>query len=290
MPYEKRENIRTPSDDTKVWRYVDYPSFTWVFLNSNLHFHRADSFSDEFEMTIPRSILEEQKKYVEDSDNAPPWVRHGFVTAHNRRRVFMNCWHMREYESFLMWAQYGASNKSVAIQSTVGKMKQAFEKTDVNIHIGEVRYTNYHSSWEELDESSKGNIRETFEEINRSGTNPVFNTGPNLAFLKRHFFEDEKELRAIGIASHDSGELRKRLDWRLYDSNPGRAMGLNKPLQTGVNIDVNIDTLIENIYIAPEAPKWLSETLKKIIDNNPNSCLTGDQVEPSKIDNIPHEF
>lgn len=58
-----------------------------------------------------------------------------------RRRFFVNCWQVSDYESFPMWQSYTNPRNSAVIVSTVGDLKEAVSQhiTD-HIHIGEVDY------------------------------------------------------------------------------------------------------------------------------------------------------
>jgi hypothetical protein len=44
-----------------------------------------------------------------------------------RDKFFVNCWHMNDYESYLMWKVYGDA-KGIAVQTTVERMQISFER------------------------------------------------------------------------------------------------------------------------------------------------------------------
>ena len=60
-----------------------------------------------------------------------------------------------------------------------------------------------------------------------------------LSLHKRKSFEHEKEIRALIMSAHTS---------------------------TGAMVPVNLDLLIENVYIAPDSPIWIHELVKKVLN------------------------
>ncbi|MGE6721435.1 hypothetical protein ACQKGD_29595 [Peribacillus frigoritolerans] len=62
---------------------------------------------------------------------------------------------------------------------------------------------------------------------------------------KRKSFEHEKEIRALLSIFPEPN--------------------LKSPFEFGANIKVNLDLLIENIYIHPDAPRWFAETVKSVL-------------------------
>lgn len=71
----------------------------------------------------------------------------------------------------------------------------------------------------------------------------------NLPYIhKRKSFEYENELRAIVV------EYPSELKPEFFDQ-------INK---RGINVEVNLDILIEKIYIAPTSPGWFRELVKSI--------------------------
>ena len=83
----------------------------------------------------------------------------------------VNCWHKTDHESDAMWKLYSASGQGVAIESTIGQLKDSIQSHE-NLEIGSVVYL-------EENESSK--------EHGKLG----------VLLWKRKSFEHEKELRAI---------------------------------------------------------------------------------------------
>jgi len=110
-------------------------------------------------------MSEDQKRLLSQAMAAPHPL--------DRQVVAVNCWHMNDYESAAMWPLYVPGNEGIAIQSTVGRLKRAFEPSLENVVIGAVRYID-HST----DTIPRGNFLQAF-------------------LHKRKSFEHERELRAL---------------------------------------------------------------------------------------------
>ena len=109
-----------------------------------------------------------------------------------------------------MWQIFTKNNEGLAIQSTIGRLKQALapEKKYLQ-NIGAVNYIDYKKEYIPFDD--------TF-----------------FPFLfKRKSFQYEREVRIISDTS-------------------GNRVSIND----GLKVDVNIDQLIEKIYIHPKSENW----------------------------------
>ena len=142
--------------------------------------------------------------------------------------ILINCWHMNDYESEAMWKLYLRSNEGVAIQSTYKRLIGSLERDTLNqVYIGKVKYIDYNS--------------ESFQEGN------IFQ--PYL--FKRKSFEHEKELRAINL--YRDANVNSP-DFLIKD------FGFN-----GINITVDLNVLIEHVYVSPYAPQWFFNLVKSIM-------------------------
>ena len=60
--------------------------------------------------------------------------------------VNINCWHLIEYESNLLWDFYSGKN-GLAIQSTFGRARESFSKTPLEILGEPVTYIDFDEDW-----------------------------------------------------------------------------------------------------------------------------------------------
>ena len=142
-----------------------------------------------------------------------------------KRSMFVNCWHINEGESAAMWKLYLKSDEGVAIQSTFKRLTESF-----NDYLE--------------DEVCIGKVRYIDYENEWLPEGNLF-----YPFLhKRKSFEHEHELRAIILYSGDEG-----IDLTRESSD------------LGMHIPVNLDILIEKIFVSPTAPKWFNDLITSII-------------------------
>jgi hypothetical protein len=223
--YEEHPIFEDISDDSKLWRYMDFAKFLEMLESNSLFFTRVDNFEDKFEGSnskFNKKVGREVYSDLTDEQYKSHSAQFGDTLKMLIRNTCINCWHSNEYESEAMWKLYSHSNESVAIQATYSKFKSCFNKTDTRIYIGKVNYIDYEKDW--LPES---NLYSPF-------------------LHKRKSFEHEREVRALiqeipdGIYSKDKFEY-------------------------GKNINIDLNCLIEKIYISPIAPRWFFDLVKKIL-------------------------
>jgi hypothetical protein len=132
-----------------------------------------------------------------------------------REKIYINCWHMNDYESFAMWKIYAQNTESIAIQSTFNRLEKCFN-SNAFVNIGIVNYIDFNSDFI-----------------------PINDGILNLFLYKTKFFQYENELRAV-----------------IHDTNEN----------DGVLKEVNLNTLIECIYLSPNSPEWFEDLIKSVMD------------------------
>jgi hypothetical protein len=190
--------FKVPADRITIWRYTTWGRLCDLLVRSALFFPRAMFFDDKWEATYPAS------QYTIDS-TAEEWPRLAYHPSETvdevhkrklallrtfeegRRTLGVSCWHMADGESDMHWRIYGRSDEGVAIRSTVGQMKMAFDSNrDRAVHIGEVRYVDF----------SKVQFP------SNNGFWPIMH--------KRLAFQNDKELRAVVWESGAEGPFDKK--------------------------------------------------------------------------------
>ena len=122
--YESHNRIETPPDGTTVYRYMSFAKFMYLLRFKKLYFARLDRLDDEMEGIIDAVSL-----------------RNRHTECYLRINKYVNCWHISDYESEAMWKLYGgAGSESVAVQSSVGRIKEAIAKDREPVLIGRVHY------------------------------------------------------------------------------------------------------------------------------------------------------
>ena len=135
----KNENIKLPlNDDVKIWKYLDLSKFLGLLLSQKLFMSRSDKFEDQYEGTFSEPSFDEINKLARDNPNFL-----NFYKTH-REKVVISSWHINEYESFAMWQIFTQNSEGLAIQSTLGRLKNALVcESEHEQYIGEVNYIDY---------------------------------------------------------------------------------------------------------------------------------------------------
>ena len=183
--YETHGNLKTPPDDTPIWRYMDFTKFVSMLDNRALFFTKANELPDPWEGAHTKAYIEMVKKAAEEAgkNSSSKLESLRWWTEQMRGETLVNCWHMNNDESAAMWKMYAKSVDAVAVLSSVGRLKECFSALDYPIFIGEVSYRDYDS-----DTYTVGNFFLPF-------------------VSKRKSFEYERELRAM-----TSAHLPPRMD------------------------------------------------------------------------------
>lgn len=144
-----------------------------------------------------------------------------------RNHTYVNCWHMNEFESDAMWKIYLKSDEGIAIQSTYNRLINSFDPLDDKIiNVGIVSYIDYSKQSMPFD-----------------GFSPFI--------YKRVSYSFENELRAL-------------LQYRSSENNAHKFID-NETL-LGLPIKVNLNMLIENIFVSPYSPKWIYSSIVNLLD------------------------
>jgi len=144
-----------------------------------------------------------------------------------RELVYINCWHMNQVESAAMWQLYARTEEAVAIQSTFSKLEESVG--DVST-VCLVRYIDY-----ERDPIGGAHVLPRY-------------------IHKRKSFAHEKEVRAIICDQIDVD--------RLLDRAADKDVPLNQA--PGKQIEIDLNDVLEKIFVAPDSPPWFFDLVKKI--------------------------
>ncbi|MES2813123.1 MAG: hypothetical protein V4670_11685 [Bacteroidota bacterium] len=212
--YKDNPNSQLPENpDTVVWKYLDLSKFLDLLLSEKMFMSRSDKFEDQYEGTFSEPTFEEIKKIAE---NNPKFL--DYYKQH-REKVAISSWHTNEYESFAMWQIFTKNNEGLAIQSTIGRLKEALEpEKNYEQYIGEVNYIDYKKEHIPFDDAF-------------------------FPFLfKRKSFQYEREVRIITDVTHQ-----------------------NIVLNDGLKIHVDVNKLIEKIYIHPKSENWYKKLVIELV-------------------------
>lgn len=226
--YIEHRIFEAPSNQNqKIWRYMDFTKFIDLLNSSSLFFCRSDSFEDSFEGSLSKPTVEARNVALEK-----------IVNKNNR---FDN----------RFWQKRGEDEKkNIAINCwhmndyESAAMWKLYLKSNEGIAI--------QSTYSKLLSSLNDNEFSIFVgKVNYIDYNKdFFPFGNGFAGYvhKRKSFEHEKELRC--------------LLWKTLDTHKDK-LDLDSG---GAKIKINLNELIENIYISPNSPLWLTNLVKEVIN------------------------
>ena len=217
--------------NVRIWRYMDFTKFLFLLTRNELFFPRADRLGDPFEGSFSKKNIEKRPEYYAGIGKELPEMLKSLGDYHKFLLffTFINSWHLNDYESAAMWKIYIQKGEGIAIQSTFTRLCNSFARSDKDIFVGCVNYSDYEEDWIPEDNS----------------------LAPFLH--KRKSFEYENEVRAI---FHDfpSGEGEIKSSQILIFKE-----------RKGIYIPVDLSVLIENIYVSPASSDWFIELVQSII-------------------------
>lgn len=241
-------NITNEDLHKTIWRYMDFAKFIDMLENKIIFFPKVDVFEDKLEgihnalkaidcygITNEGALLkicaqdEINDIIKQDSEQFKEFYSNHLERLKDSSGI--NCWRISEEESHAMWKVFLSSNEGILIKSTLGQLYNSLSNSNDNtvLHYGMVNYINYATE----------NI-------------PINNVMAAL-FHKNIYFEHEKELRVVAYQVNDSNT--NTFDCENFISIKG----------SGIEMDLNYQSLIEEIRISPYAPTWFFNLVKKIV-------------------------
>lgn len=213
--------------DISIWRYMDLAKFLSLLEDEALFFARSDMMSDKFEGSTTRKSLEFSRGYLgPEFDELQRTL--SVVRQNLKEHTYLNCWHMSEYESAAMWSLYQVAGHGIAVRSTYRQFRECL-RTEDSVYIGVVKYVDFDS-----------------EVIPEGNTLYPY-------IRKRRSFEFEREIR--GVLSHPGQVVQDgTVRWGGESAGP-----------PGKSVPVDLDRLVNTVYIAPDAPRWFARLVQSLL-------------------------
>jgi hypothetical protein len=255
--------FRPPPDiDGKIWQYMELAEFVSMLNRKALFFVKANKLRDPYEGIIPQfNNMIRYKDDKEEREQKQNFPNHRGINHVNdtvaqtmvqqfqmyRQLVLINPWHYNEYESAAMWNLYSHENAGIAIQSTTRRLSESFRKNNEDIiWIGQVQYLDFSKDW--------------------------MNRWDNLfeAFLtKRKSFEYENEIRAVTCLPPDNLNRELLASTATEGSNiflsQNRTINPKELTDKGKYVSVDLEVLVEKVYVAPYAESWFEEVVESLL-------------------------
>ncbi|MDF9747028.1 hypothetical protein [Natrinema salsiterrestre] len=225
---QDRWSIQKPNPDQFIWRYMDFTQFISILQNKSMWFNRVDQFEDPFEGKVPDNNYSTIQDRYADTEIPQNKVKEitDFLQL-SKSITFANCWHENDYQSAAMWDLYLSNDQGIAVRSTPEQVKSAFDESQHSIISGKVHYVDY-------------------DDILLPENNLL-----SPAFFKRRSFEHENEIRFVFAR------------WDVITEDGQTPLS---DLPSGEYVSVDVDSLIDAVYVSPTSPDWFSDLVTDIVD------------------------
>jgi hypothetical protein len=220
--FERHKAMKYPANSRQaLWRYFPYERLLDLLTSEELFFTHVPAFSDGLEGSLTmrtRENLAHWFKEQNQSNDAVAWAE-AQKYEEAQQEFFASCWHMNDFESYLMWKAY--ADRGYAVKTTYERIQASFENFEGAITGSVVDYVDF--------------LRE------RTPVGNVF----NLVVTKDLPYRDEREFRLLlwGIDPRNINQQQQGKGMRvgvdvgmliervyvnpfLKDSVPGQLLGL----------------------------------------------------------------
>jgi len=226
MAYLQRDEIKTPSDNAIVWRYSKFYRFEDMIKSKSLYFAPICNYDDPWEAAIPKSGLEwRHKKLLEAEKKGNDELQNQF-----REILKIEAWRINYTKAVKANCWHIGDSESEAMWKLyVGSEDGVVIKSSVKKIKSAISKTNY--------QIFIGAIH--YVDYGKAEFNDI--QWYDLCFHKRQAFAHENEMRLAFVNNQDI---------------------LNqKQTAVGIQVPVEISTLIDEIYISTSNQDLLSKVV-----------------------------
>ena len=219
VKYKKRDIVTKVNGNSVVWRYMQHDKFVRLVNNSSLWFSRASAMTDKYELTIPEQSRDAFRRHLTEAGVSKEKLEskendYYWENEPNKESSLINCWSKDRDENYALWKIYlGGDKDGVAIRTTAGKLRKSLIQKEESI--------NYSPGFKFSMAEVKYRHYIKYDELN-----PV-----SVLTTKKPFYKFENEVRLFSL-EEDHHSLLSHDD-------------------KGVNVPVDLDVMLQEIYISP---------------------------------------
>ena len=238
-PYEYDFDTNPPTDDPywypekpnssdTVWRYMDLAKFISILQNDALWFSHHSNFDDPYDGKYSEKTIEKIKEdYGELGLDPPSSIDEDSDLSYYN---YVSCWNIKDEQSVGLWNMYFKGEIGVAIKTSIEKLEDAVSEPNVD-------FRGYSTMSGKVDYCS-------VDDEPRGYYGPIFS--------KRPIFDFENEFRIV---------------FSTLSSQDGNETDDESSLSTkGIPVSVDVDTLIDEVYVSPEAGGYVKQVLEDLKD------------------------
>lgn len=134
--FKQDDRFKVPTEDARIWRYMKFDRLKDLVERQALYFCAIDRLKkeDPYEGSqyacklLSQVPLSTARQFAAQVSQCGP-------------AIAVNCWHANDAESMAMWKIYAWQEKSVALQSSFGRLVESLSRVSDNIYAGLVKYT-----------------------------------------------------------------------------------------------------------------------------------------------------
>jgi hypothetical protein len=233
--YRVHNKIVLPPPETKIWRYTDLSKLLDLVYRSPLRFTNVIELvaNDKYEgYSVPQSVEEiakTMKRKLPNSYSSEQELQQAAAIAHERIKAELPL--LRR--SFLVNCWHMNKHESAAMW---GLYLSAHEGVAIQSTVGRLI--------EALKNATDDIFVGQMNYFDMDNEDRLYSCEIDLVMHKRKSFEHERELRAI----------------RQLPVSP------TSPHIPGTHVPVDVDTLIENVYVAPKSESWIKELIENVLE------------------------
>jgi hypothetical protein len=231
--FKPHEDFKQVDDSALLWRYQDLPRYLDLLLKQQLFFSRADRFEDPFEgkytVDAKEELIKEQVKELGDGEADETVVQKAKQKAEKLTEEHIA---RRTFVTINSWHWNDVENYAMWKIYAKGTYGLAIQTTCERL--------------KHCFDKAKQPVFIGKVDYDNCNVFPV--NGSLKPFLhKRKMYAYENEVRCCYVMPENNS-----FNWQAQDMNDG------------VFINVDLDTLIERIYISPYSPKWINDIVTGI--------------------------
>lgn len=205
-----------------------------MMQKGSVYFSRADKQSDKLEGEYPQNMIQELERRFRriPSDDGKSYT---FMQWHNQKEIpsrLLSCWNVSPLESKKRWLEYTRTAKSIAIRSTIRRLKNCFAGSSEEpvVWMGKIRYGEKENA-----------LPCSYHKWNVNYFLYPF-------FAKKEKYRWEKEVRATVNLSQK----------KQYNLNHG---------SNGCFIKASLNVLIGSIWLHPQAKEDFYHRVENLLNN-----------------------
>jgi hypothetical protein len=141
--YKRNSLLKEPGNSLqKLWRFLKYERLLEMINDNFLYFTSINRMNDQWEGVLTEKTKNKlfKQEYLKYNNTQ---AARGSVEQYEKHKdsFYINCWHMNDHESYLMWRTYG--ERGCAIQTNYERLVASFESEPPEINGCVISYIDY---------------------------------------------------------------------------------------------------------------------------------------------------